>query len=233
MGPIRYANRTVAICAGDDVLPAPEIAALEPDHRTRRFVSMLCVFSAEVDAGAEPDGVRGYSSAAAERYARRELIPDELFGPLAHRADHELARSLRHPARADRKEAPRPGGHLSRSPVRVTPAARARAATAFGRQQQAGSRNLARWAAAELRSQKLGHRRAKAPRAERGPPAGSSCRTRSDELQRSVAAGPCDPLAQPPQSDRSAELAERLGGRVTAGGVGPGGQVGGGQLGVT
>jgi hypothetical protein len=66
-----------------------------------------------------------------------------------------------------------------------------------------------------------------------GAPAGSSRRTRSDERQRSVAAGPRDPLAQPPQSDRSAELAERLGGRVTAGGVGPGGQVGGGQLGVT
>jgi hypothetical protein len=52
---------------------------------------MLCVFSAEVDAGAAPDGVRGYSSAAAERYARGELIQDELFRPLAHRADHELA----------------------------------------------------------------------------------------------------------------------------------------------
>jgi hypothetical protein len=94
MRPIRYANRTVALCAGDDVLLAPEIAALEPDHPTRRFVSMLCVFSAEVDAGAEPDGVRGYSSAAAERYARRELIPDELFRPLAHRADHELAEAF-------------------------------------------------------------------------------------------------------------------------------------------
>jgi hypothetical protein len=40
---------------------------------------MLCVFSAEVDVGAASDGVRGYSSAAAERNARRELMPDELF----------------------------------------------------------------------------------------------------------------------------------------------------------
>jgi hypothetical protein len=38
---------------------------------------MLCVFSAEVDVGAASDGVRGYSSAAAERNARRELMPDE------------------------------------------------------------------------------------------------------------------------------------------------------------
>jgi hypothetical protein len=36
---IRYANRTVAL-GGDDVLLAPEIAALEADHPTKRFVSM-------------------------------------------------------------------------------------------------------------------------------------------------------------------------------------------------
>jgi hypothetical protein len=77
MRPIRYADRTVALCAGDDVLLAPEIAALEPDHPTRRFVSMLCVFSAEVDGGAAPDGACGYSLAAAERYARRELMPGD------------------------------------------------------------------------------------------------------------------------------------------------------------
>ena len=94
MRPIRYADRTVALCAGDDVLLAPEIAALEPDHPTRRFVSMLCVFSAEVDAGAAPDGVGGYSPCAAERYARGELMPDELFCPLAHRPDHELAEAF-------------------------------------------------------------------------------------------------------------------------------------------
>jgi hypothetical protein len=40
MRPIRYAHRTVALCASDDVLFAPEIAAVEPDHPTRRFVSM-------------------------------------------------------------------------------------------------------------------------------------------------------------------------------------------------
>ena len=94
MRPIRYADRTVALCAGDDVLLAPEIATLEPDHPTRRFVSMLCVFSAEVDAGAAPDGVCGYSPRAAERYARRELIPDELFYAVAHRPDHELAETF-------------------------------------------------------------------------------------------------------------------------------------------
>jgi hypothetical protein len=32
MRPIRYAHRTLALCAGDDVLLAPEIAALEPDR---------------------------------------------------------------------------------------------------------------------------------------------------------------------------------------------------------
>jgi hypothetical protein len=95
--PIRYADRTVALCAGDDVLLAPEIPALEPDHPTRRFVLMLCVFSAEVDAGAAPDGVRGYSPAAAEHYPRRELMPNELFCRLAHRPDHELAEAFAAP----------------------------------------------------------------------------------------------------------------------------------------
>jgi hypothetical protein len=94
MRPIRYPNRSVALCAGADVLLAPEIAALEPDHPTRSFVSMLCAFSAEVDAGAASHGVRGYSSAAAQRSARRELMPDELFRPLAHRADPELAEAF-------------------------------------------------------------------------------------------------------------------------------------------
>jgi hypothetical protein len=118
MRPIRYSNRSVALCGGDDVLLAPEIAAFEPDHPTRTFVSMLCVFSAEVDAGAASDGVRGYSSAAAERNARRELMPDEPFRPLTHRADHELAEAVGIPPRADAQEAPRAGGHLSRWPVR-------------------------------------------------------------------------------------------------------------------
>jgi hypothetical protein len=92
--PIRYADRTVALCAGDHVLLAPEIAALESDHPTRRFVSMLCVFSAEVDAGTAPDGACGYSPGAAERYARDQLVPDELFCLLAHRPDHELAEAF-------------------------------------------------------------------------------------------------------------------------------------------
>jgi hypothetical protein len=92
--PIRYADRTVALCDGDDVLLAPEIALLEPDHPTRRFVSMLCVYSAEVDAGTAPDGARRYSAADAERYARGELMPAELFWPLAHWPDHRLAEAF-------------------------------------------------------------------------------------------------------------------------------------------
>jgi hypothetical protein len=92
--PIRYADRTVALCDRHDVLLAPEIAVLEPDHPTRRFVSMLCVYSAEIDAGAAPDGARAYSAAAAERYARRELMPAELFCPVAHWPDHRLAEAF-------------------------------------------------------------------------------------------------------------------------------------------
>jgi len=43
MRPIRYADCTVALCEGDDVLLAPEIAVLEPDHPRRRFVAMMCI----------------------------------------------------------------------------------------------------------------------------------------------------------------------------------------------
>jgi hypothetical protein len=94
MRPIRYANRTVALCDGDDVLLAPEIAALEPEHPTRRFVSMLCVYSAELDARADQPGAGDYSAGDAERYARGELVPDALFEPLAGRPDHELAEAF-------------------------------------------------------------------------------------------------------------------------------------------
>jgi hypothetical protein len=115
MRPIRYADRTVALCDGDDVLLAPEIAVLEPDHPTRRWVSMQCVYSAEVDAGATPGGACGYSATDAERYARRELMPAELFCPLAHWSDHRLAEAFAvpleqiEPRRRDlRRDRPRP-----------------------------------------------------------------------------------------------------------------------------
>jgi hypothetical protein len=58
------------------------------------FVSMLCVYSAEVDGGTAPDGARGYSPDAGERYARRQLMPDHLFRRLALCADHELAEAF-------------------------------------------------------------------------------------------------------------------------------------------
>jgi IrrE N-terminal-like domain len=94
MRSIRYANRVVALCEHDHVLLAPEIAALEPDHPTRRFVSMLCIYSAEQDARAGDDHAGCYSTAAAERFARAELMPDEAFLPLAHWADHQLAEAF-------------------------------------------------------------------------------------------------------------------------------------------
>lgn len=91
MRAIRYANSTVALCDGDDVLVAPQVAALEVDHPTRRFVSMLCIYSAELDARAAGGDAGGFSPAEAERYARSELMPDDLFEELALRPEHELA----------------------------------------------------------------------------------------------------------------------------------------------
>jgi hypothetical protein len=81
MRPIRYAHRTVALWEGDDVLRPPEIAVLEPDHPRRRFVAMMCVYSAELDSGRL--GPVPYRDGDAERYARYELMPEKLFSPLA------------------------------------------------------------------------------------------------------------------------------------------------------
>jgi hypothetical protein len=90
--PIRYPDRAVALCAGDHVLLGPEIAVLEPDHPRRRFVALMCVYSAELDSQALP--AFAYCDADAERYARDELMPDELLEPLAGLADHELAKTF-------------------------------------------------------------------------------------------------------------------------------------------
>lgn len=94
MRQISYANRTVAFCEGDDVLLVTQVAALEPEHPKRRFVSMLCIYSAEIDARAADDEAGGFSAAEAERYARTELMPDQLFEALACRPDHELAEAF-------------------------------------------------------------------------------------------------------------------------------------------
>jgi hypothetical protein len=75
--------------AFDDVLLAPEIAVLEPDHPRRRFVAMLCVYSAELDSGRL--GALPYGDIDAERCARGELMPEKLFCPLAQWPDHRLA----------------------------------------------------------------------------------------------------------------------------------------------
>jgi hypothetical protein len=92
MRPIRYADRTVALCEDDDVLLAPEIAMLEPDRTRRRFVAMMCVYSAELDRGRLR--ALAYRDGDAERYARGELMPDELFYPLARWPDHRLAEAF-------------------------------------------------------------------------------------------------------------------------------------------
>jgi hypothetical protein len=110
--PIRFANRTVAL-GGDALLLAPEIAALEPDHPTRRFVWMLCAFSAEVDAGTASDGCAA-TRRARPSIARGQLMPDELFRPLAHRPDHDQP-NLRHPPRGSSTRPLRPSALTSQN----------------------------------------------------------------------------------------------------------------------
>jgi len=86
---ILYNGRTAAYTDCDQVVLSDRVAVLERDHPRRRFVSAVCVFSCEADAGNVPGG---WNSRRAELYARALLMPTELFDPLERvLADHELA----------------------------------------------------------------------------------------------------------------------------------------------
>lgn len=121
-------------CGGDTAVVV--IAALEPDHPTRRFVSMLCIYSAEIDPRATGDLDVGFSAGEADRFARGELMPDDLFEALACRADHELAEDIIVPVEqiaekrrdlAEPRMVQRNRTSLSRWPARATPASAASA----------------------------------------------------------------------------------------------------------
>lgn len=86
---ILYNGRAAALTDDDQVVLAEHVDVFERDHPLRRFISAVCVFSCETDAG----NVRGgWDPARAERWARALLMPTELFAPLADLLeDHELA----------------------------------------------------------------------------------------------------------------------------------------------
>ena len=89
MRAIFYDGRTAAYTDCDQVVLSDRVAVLERDHPLRRFISAVCVFSCEADAGNVPGG---WNSAGAELYARALLMPTELFDPLDLKLfDHELA----------------------------------------------------------------------------------------------------------------------------------------------
>ena len=89
MRAIFYDGRAAAYTDCDQVVLSDRVAVLERDHPLRRFISAVCVFSCEADAGYVPGG---WSSASAELYARALLMPTELFYPHERvLADHQLA----------------------------------------------------------------------------------------------------------------------------------------------
>jgi len=85
---ITYAGRCAALSRGEDVLLAPQIAALEPSHPDRAFVCLLCTWAREVLEGRAPGP---YRDDIAHVYARSHLMPAHDFWPLRRRPDHRLA----------------------------------------------------------------------------------------------------------------------------------------------
>ena len=86
---IFYDNRPAAIAHDGRVVFCTQIDVLEVEHPVRRFVSAICIWSLDVDAGrlAIP-----WDQLQLEVYARALLMPAELFEPLDRElAEHELA----------------------------------------------------------------------------------------------------------------------------------------------
>ena len=88
MGIVVHRGRLAAVAA-ERVRYAPHIEVLEPDHPERRFVAALCLYRHAVDTGKA--GATDHDQGAAERFARRLLLPAGAFDALSHRADVELA----------------------------------------------------------------------------------------------------------------------------------------------
>jgi hypothetical protein len=87
MQPIRFRGRLAAL-AGDVVVFAPHIEALEPDHPEWRFVSAMCVYACELAQGLH---AMAYDQKDAERNARALLMPTEEFAMVARWSDAEIA----------------------------------------------------------------------------------------------------------------------------------------------
>ncbi|MDQ4049109.1 MAG: ImmA/IrrE family metallo-endopeptidase [Actinomycetota bacterium] len=86
---IFYDNRPAAIANDGRVVFCTQIDVLEVEHPVRRFVSAICIWSLDVDAGRLP--IR-WDQLLLEVYARALLMPTELFDPLERELpDHELA----------------------------------------------------------------------------------------------------------------------------------------------
>ena len=86
---IFYDDRPAAIAHDGRVVFCTQIDVLEPEHPVRRFVSALCIWSLDVDAGklAMP-----WDQLLLEVYARALLMPAELFEPRDGKLpDHALA----------------------------------------------------------------------------------------------------------------------------------------------
>jgi hypothetical protein len=87
MRAIFYRGDLAAIAASERVFLSPRIASLRPEEPLRRFVTVLCLYSRDIDTGA----LRGpFEQSEAELYARSFLVADEEFSEFAHEEDRLL-----------------------------------------------------------------------------------------------------------------------------------------------
>lgn len=84
MHAITYAGRIVAFTGATRFHFTPELDDKPPEDPLRRFVSLMCAYAQDVDAGELPGP---YSDQLAEVYARSALIDDDEFRRLAPTLD--------------------------------------------------------------------------------------------------------------------------------------------------
>src|SRR4051812_36326116 len=85
---VQHQGRPAAWVTSGCVELYPQVAAFEPEHPIRRWVTCTAVFAMEVLAGR----MRGsFSQKRAEHFARCALLPDDEFAELTAAEDAALA----------------------------------------------------------------------------------------------------------------------------------------------
>lgn len=85
---VRYHSTVVALVTPDRARLMPAVERLSELDAERRFVSAICLFAMQHEAGAL---IGRYHQAEAERFAREVLMPRDEFASLTALSDDSLA----------------------------------------------------------------------------------------------------------------------------------------------